>query len=407
MKYNLFLMDIAVAGNMNGVTRCIQMLVNALSMDRDYNVTWVRFICHRSDIVRRKIDSASLIEIPFPKDLGSFLGSPALKQSFWNESYEIIRDEIKRPGKIILHIHTLNLIDFALFVRQRRECKIVTHLHCIPWKSLYNRNKSLFMDLYEKYYIKKDYTSHSIFVSKGHEHISYTKSDCLVCVTRCARDFVKRMCPEHTKIEVIYNGIEDLVKNEGDIYRSPRQVVNCLFVGNAHPSKGLEFVLKALNIVQRWHEVILFISGAYTNRARNEIVNAYPFLDVRFTGQLPLMKLQEYYRFCDIGIIASLQEQCSYVAIEMMMFGLPIIATDVDGLHELFAKNGCCCHIPIQFIPGQTIRPDVEKMVHSISTLIKHPALRERIARQARHRFKRKYEKGRMVSAIKALYYNI
>lgn len=38
----------------------------------------------------------------------------------------------------ILHIHTLNLIDLARFIKQRRKAiKIITHLHCISWKNLY------------------------------------------------------------------------------------------------------------------------------------------------------------------------------------------------------------------------------------------------------------------------------
>ena len=43
----------------------------------------------------------------------------------------------------------------------------------------------------------------------------------------------------------------------------------------------------------------------------------------------------------DLGILPSFFEQCSYVAIEMMMFGLPFVAyTMQGGLKDMFQYNG-------------------------------------------------------------------
>lgn len=58
-----------------------------------------------------------------------------------------------------------------------------------------------------------------------------------------------------------------------------------------------------------------------------------------FTGLINKELLNKWYAIADIGIISSYYEQCSYTGIEMMMFGLPIIASDGYGIKNMF-ENG-------------------------------------------------------------------
>ena len=50
----------------------------------------------------------------------------------------------------------------------------------------------------------------------------------------------------------------------------------------------------------------------------------------------------------DVGIVPSFVEQCSYTAIEMMCFGLPLIVSDVEGLKEIVPGN-CGLKIKVDF----------------------------------------------------------
>lgn len=45
----------------------------------------------------------------------------------------------------------------------------------------------------------------------------------------------------------------------------------------------------------------------------------------------------------------SLQEQHSYAAIEMAMFGMPMIITAVDGLDEMFVDEISCLKVNTLF----------------------------------------------------------
>ena len=71
----------------------------------------------------------------------------------------------------------------------------------------------------------------------------------------------------------------------------------------------------------------------YSKRCGNKII---------YTAKVDQQELLVLYRIADAGVIPSYHEQCSYVAIEMMMHGLPILVSDGIGLEEMFTdkKNG-------------------------------------------------------------------
>ena len=48
---------------------------------------------------------------------------------------------------------------------------------------------------------------------------------------------------------------------------------------------------------------------------------------ITFTGKLNKEDLYKLYQIADIGVLPSFHEQCSYVAIEMMMYGIPLVAS--------------------------------------------------------------------------------
>ena len=60
---------------------------------------------------------------------------------------------------------------------------------------------------------------------------------------------------------------------------------------------------------------------------------------ITFTGRLNKEQLYDFYQIADIGVMPSMHEQCSYVAIEMMMFGLPMVVSTTPGLKGMM-RNG-------------------------------------------------------------------
>lgn len=395
----------SVSGQMNGVTRCIQVLANAFSRDKAFHVTWIHF---ETGIAKKHIHQLTQgytkIIVPLPSPLGLFLTDESKKQLLWSETLTLMGITTVSEEPVIIHIHTLNLIEFALWVKRQHPCRIITHLHCIPWKALYNRDLTRFLKLYDSYYVQHDYTNRSDYIFREYEMACYTDSDCIVCVTQCAKEFIRKMFPDkEIPVKVVYNGIEDFASwNSGKVNSHPS--IRCLFVGNSQSGKGLEYILQSLEIVRQRYDLTLYVVGAYSNLQQMKICKRHPFLDIRFTGLLPLIQLRHYYRFCDIGLIASLQEQCSYVAIEMMMFGLPIVSTVVDGLDELFPNGHYAKRIPLIYTAYTSLRPDTSKMADAIVQLIREPEKRTQLCANVRRRYRAKFQEKKMTRSIKHIY---
>ena len=404
MKTNLILVDMASAWSVNGVMRYLQELIDVMRADHTYQITWLRFVHQLSSgVIAEKRKGVQHLTIPLPDDMQSVFKNIEKKQVLWQKALDYLFINLHQKGHVILHLHTLNLMDFALYAQKRIPCKIIMHIHCIPWKGLYNNHAEQFNLLFEKYYIKKDYSNPSDYIFREYERNCYTQSDCIICVTECARDFILNTCPHNaSNIYVIPNGIKCIAPPKR--YKNVSDSFQCLFVGNSTRSKGLEYILKALEIVNMQYDVCLTIVGNHSSGTQMCIHSQHPFLDIKFTGKVNFLELKELYMQADIGIIGSLQEQCSYVAIEMLMFGLPIVTTDVDGLGEIFTNEKDALTVPVHYRPRNGLMVDYISMAASIIKLIESPKMRESLGRNARRTYREKYTAIRMGKLTKSIY---
>ena len=105
--------------------------------------------------------------------------------------------------------------------------------------------------------------------------------------------------------------------------------------------------------------------------------------NITFTGRLEQEDLYELYQIADLGIMMSMHEQCSYVAIEMMMFGLPIIGTDSTGLNEMLEETEKVC---VTYNEKDVVLPLTECADKMFSSLTG-----ESKSSNTRHRYDRNY----------------
>lgn len=404
-KINIFLLNMEKEGQINGVTRCIQVIANVLSCDPLFKITWVRFV-HGIKHQGTSIDNTTglqRVEIPLPSDFSAFLVDYSVREIYWKDCIVRLATFLNQSENTIIHIHTMNLIELAVMMKDTYNIRIITHIHCIPWKNLCNTNQQLFRTLYKEYISEDSPISFNKFVCSKHEGMCYTHSDRIICVTKNAKNFICQIVPNCLgKIDVIYNGIPDLYIPREKVSKS--HMHRCLFVGNGQYSKGIIFVLQALKAVTLRHDCNLTIAGFYTKHQQEFIKRRFPSLSISFMGVVTLTELKDLYMKCDLGIIASLQEQCSYVALEMMMFGLPIVVTSVDGLCEVFPGTKNCMKIRVVFDPSKGLRPDISQMITSLKFLIENPSQSQKIGQNARQRYLRLYSEHIMIQKIRHLY---
>lgn len=133
------------------------------------------------------------------------------------------------------------------------------------------------------------------------------------------------------------------------------------------------------------------------------------WMNIIWTGLVEMEKLYELYTIADIGVMPSFHEQCSYVAIEMMMHGLPIIASTSTGLGEMIENNVTGLHIPvIEYTDRAEI--DSSLLAKKMLYLLKHPLVTIRMGQNGRKRYFENYSleifRENMLKLYKSCWYH-
>lgn len=115
-------------------------------------------------------------------------------------------------------------------------------------------------------------------------------------------------------------------------------------------------------------------------------------------------KLCELYSSSIIGVVPSLHEQCSYVAIEMSMFGMPMIVSDIDALSEMFEDEVNALKIPIVFDKDFGIELDEKKLADAIIRLIDDEALRLKLSANAIKNYQKRFTLEKMIENTTNVY---
>jgi glycosyltransferase involved in cell wall biosynthesis len=164
-----------------------------------------------------------------------------------------------------------------------------------------------------------------------------------------------------------------------------------LFAGRLDEVKGVPYLIEAFNkVVTKYPEAKLFIAGEGSFLQLMDISNPH-WANIAFTGKLKREQLFELYQIATMGIVPSLHEEFGLVAAEMMMFKLPIIATNTSGLSELIEDKVSGLLVPIVSKEGLR-QVDVACLAEKMEYLIENPEASHILGENARKRFLDKYE---------------
>lgn len=410
----ILLLDMTGATSVSGVDRYMEMIAEYMDLVEWKDDIRVFRVCLISDNNRLRPSfedrGIKTIYTPLPSYVDAIVEEGIWMQRYGTHVLRILGEYIDTNLPTIIHIHTLNLIDIALDLKKKikRSC-IITHLHCIPWKGWIEReNMAPFLRLYSHYYDSAGEIDPEQFRTNRSELESYNQADHIVCLTECAQDFVSRMSKKKIgSVRIIPNGISDLSGGAKCFY-DVLDKVKLVFVGVLSKGKGILHVLQAMRIAQQMGVTLqLDVAGAYSDDIVERIQEDYQDLRIHLHGSLNREEVVSLYRQADIGIIASLQEQCSYVAIEMAMMGLPIITTAIDGLDEMFTDSVDALKIPVSYSRVKGLVPDIDYMAECIVRLSRDKNLREQIGTGARTLYQEKYTLERMGRGMFELYMEV
>ena len=235
----------------------------------------------------------------------------------------------------------------------------------------------------------------------------YLRGDRVICLSENMREI---LCREYgidsTKISVIPNGIADQgfrgiagnsstkltnhVRNDAVIRMrkkwkiTPKEKI-ILFAGRVDEVKGVGYLIRAFHkVLESVPRCRLIIAGSgdfdtFMREAKDICTK------ITFTGLLDKIALNELYQIADVGVVPSLYEPFGLVAVEMMMHGLPIVATATSGLNEV-VDEACGLKIPITAL-SDSVEIDISDLTQKIVYLLQNPAVAKQFGHGGRKRY--------------------
>lgn len=376
-----------------GIGTYVRELSNALKYS-DIKICIVNLNSDKPQIKSEEIDGVFYLYFPSPiqwdKDL----------HAQWNLYHRNIvywfRLHIENERKLIFHLNYNQKIGLAIELKKAFDCRIVLTVHYLDWCFRLFGDLKRFREIIETYPIvqNKKVIERIKEITQGEKEI-FQIVDHIICLSTITRQILQddyRINPE--KISIVRNGLTDInCIFDKSLWRKKFNVLSnvpiILFVGRMDGMKGLTYALRAFKIVLNTHPDCRFVIVGNGDFDNHMIECEDIWMNVVWTGFINREKLYELYAIADIGLLPSFHEQCSYVAIEMMMHGLPIIGTST-GLYEMVENNITGLLVPVI---EQTDRMEIDSslLAEKILYLLESPAEAKRMGQNGRRRYLNNY----------------
>jgi glycosyltransferase involved in cell wall biosynthesis len=205
---------------------------------------------------------------------------------------------------------------------------------------------------------------------------------------------------------VIPNGIPDEARSLGGGARSCDDTVRILYVGILTESKGVMVLLEAFRrLLAHNQRLIVWFMGQFSSAEFEQRVRGFCSQHgmedgALFVGQKVGSEKWAYFSQADILCFPSHYEAESFglVAVEGMMFGLPVVATRWRGIPDVVDEGETGLLVPPD---------DPEALASALELLIRDPDLRRRMGAKGRERYLARFSIEQHLGEMEAFLYEI
>lgn len=339
---HLYILDQVSAASQYGIGTYIRQLISIWNERISRKLTIVKMDASLENIEEFQCEGIRYLHLPLEDD------ECINHDDFYKALAEAFITCMDNSEKNIIHFnyfHQYSLIEKIKFLMP--SINVIMTIHYFDWGMLNGGGE--ITDVLNK--SKEERTRKEVAIYhafKGNGSV-LKKVDRIICLSEYSKHILKSMYHlDLSKVELIRNSLPDeyeclsLEEKINEKHRlslhTDRKLI--LFVGRLDHNKGGWYLIQAfrklIKIRQDVH--LIMVGDGCMDLIKGEAEDIVSH--ITFTGRISKKKVYRLYRVADIGVLPSLYEQCSYVIIEMMMHGIPIIATDTSGLDEML-DDGC------------------------------------------------------------------
>ena len=408
---NLYILNESNPAAVYGVGTYIRELTASLKNSR-ISICIVYLRSDSSKIIPVAPDGIKRIYIPPPFSQNNLNNKNNLNELYYRNVVYLLKLQIENTSEPVFHLNYNHCYPLANELKKAFKCKIISTVHYLEWCFHLYGNISRFRQILASEEIHKNDELENIITESYHkEKKLFDTVDGIICLSENTRQILQNDYQiTQKKITVIYNGLSDInIRTDRKQLRQKYNIPDIpiiLFAGRLDDLKGLKYALQSFKTVvekQPCHFIIAGNGAFDTYMKECEDI----WMHITWTGQITKEKLYDLYSIADLGVMPSFHEQCSYVAIEMMMHGLPMVTTSAPGLAEMTEDGISSLHVPIKESHDK-IEIDAGLLAEKILCLLQHPEEAKKMGQNGRKRYLEKYSlpvfRKNMLNFYKSLY---
>lgn len=402
-----------------GIGTYIRELTACIKGEQGVCLTLVELQSMEKEFLIIELGGMRTIKIPSPRLVPYWQLQPKKMEQYNLAVCCLLKPQINKEEDNVFHLNYLQHYSLVPYLRELFPlCKIVFTIHYMGWLTLIKGDETRFNKIIQKEEMERtDATEKSVYDDYSRMKVMCQSVDSIICLSSYTFDILQTgygILQE--QLALISNGLKDeavivgeerkqSIKKELSFNENEKIV---LFVGRLDEEKGLLLLLKAFEkIVVHSPDAHLIIAGnGNYDRFLKECTVFYG--KVTFTGKVEKDFLYKLYQIADVGVHPSLNEQCSYVAIEMMMHGIPLVGIDSAGIGEMIESgyNGykvCGEQDSLSSISKQNLQ--IEQLGKYISEILQNDELRQRLSENSRIVYRSRYKDTKMRNKMLEVYF--
>lgn len=237
----------------------------------------------------------------------------------------------------------------------------------------------------------------SFFPDSIFKKADFYKNYKFTCVTpsHWLLNLARKTLISNNRIVYIHHGVDidtfkprkkDSVRRELRLPKKKKIVIFVALGGTKNPHKGGEYFKEIVRRFENQRNIIFLLIGSNEYLGKN--VLTLPFIADR-------LLLAKYFSASDILILPSTQESSSYVAMEAIVSGLPVVGFDVGGASEIMESGN-------SYIAKYKETNDLEKGIRTI--IEEQNSLDSKLFKKNIEKLRMKYSEAEMGRKYLALY---
>jgi alpha-maltose-1-phosphate synthase len=247
-------------------------------------------------------------------------------------------------------------------------------------------------------------------------------TDALIGVSRSMREIIMHThAVPGERVYAIHNGI-DLRATEEDAvdetaarelrrkYAAPGEKT-ILFAGRFTPQKGMEALLEsAAQVIGRFRRVRYLLAGAPDSWPATQMMERLFShhlglrKNVTLLGKMPRRELVRLYHAADLAVVPSVYEPFGYAAIEAMIAGVPVVASNVGGLAEIVEHGRTGLLVTVHAHDDAPHEVDVKELTEAQLELLGDDGRMKEMGARGRDRVREEFTLDQMTRATLQVY---